>query len=316
MGLGGEQGVVFDLGGEERRGFPWLGRQQGVDGVAGDHRGIVLEGDERPGRVGGEGGGDQLEEGPVLQGAVDHLPPLEETVAGVLRVGVVEVHDLDDGRVALLTADEILVVEFAVALIHGDARQVVEGGHAAAEEVDLVDRLRHHSAVEGAQRLEIAALGHAVVVAVDEGLQVFTLGDQVTARALHPGDRGEAGGAADGHHVGGPGGGEVEARPHLHHPLALGHGTVDDGGGKQAVGEDEPEALQLLGGQGSAGFDMKAVGAVGGQLLVQLNDVGGHDRFPFLHCSGALGALIAAPLAPSCAGPRARPHPGGTLAQG
>ncbi len=69
---------------------------------------------------------------------VHHLLPPEEAVPRALGVGVVEVHDLNNGRVALVPTDKVVVIELAVVLVHRDAGQV-----------NLIHRLRPAKLVSG-----------------------------------------------------------------------------------------------------------------------------------------------------------------------
>ena len=46
----------------------------------------------------------------------------EKSVPGVFAVGIIKVHDLDNGRIALMPGDEILIVKVPVPLVHGDRR--------------------------------------------------------------------------------------------------------------------------------------------------------------------------------------------------
>ena len=278
--LGGEQRVVGDRVLDKRRGRARLERQQrGQLGPANDAR-VVLEGHQAALGVGGQGVGDHLEQGPVIDLAVDHLAAAEKAVARVLGVGVVQVHDLDDGRVAAAALDEVVVVQLPVPLVHARAGDVQEAVRALGQQVHLVNRLRDDAGLEGGERCRVGALGHAVVVAGDEPVQVFTFGHQVAARALHPGDAVQAHSPADGHQVGRPGSGEVEPGADFDHPLAAQLRLEGDRVEEKAVGQDEPQPFHLRGGHGAGVGDVEAVGEVGADPPVELGDECGHDGIP------------------------------------
>jgi hypothetical protein len=193
-------------------------------------------------RVGPQGGGDQVKKGLRHLLAVDHLPALEKTVAGVLGIGVVEIHDLDDGRVTPLLPDKVVVIELAVPFIHGDAGQFKEAIRPLATKIDLVYRFRFYPGRKGRQRFEVSAFGHPVMVTVDKISDINPLRNLVETGSFDPGDLLKSSSPADGDHVRRPSGGEVKPRPHLNHPLADKGWLARHGLGQQAFGEDQPQA--------------------------------------------------------------------------
>ena len=100
----------------------------------------------------------------------------------------------------------------------------------------------------------------------------LALGHQIAAGALHPADRFQAHGPADGHQVRGPGSGEVHPGTDFDHPLTGELRLEGDRVEKEAVGQDQPQPLDLLFRQLTAGFDIEAVGEVGLDLTMELDD--------------------------------------------
>ncbi len=170
VGLGGKQGMIADFSRLHGRGDAGLSGVQGLEGMALDHAGVIFEGDLAALGIGREGVGDHLEQGFFIFLAIDHLKAPEKTVAGVLGVGVVEIHDLDNGRVAVATFDKVAVVQFAVPLVHGDTGDVKQAVGPFADQVYLVDRFRHDPGFKGGERGGIDAFGHPVVAGLDKGL--------------------------------------------------------------------------------------------------------------------------------------------------
>ena len=271
--------MVGDRALDKRRGCARLGGQERGQLGPADHARVVLEGHQAAPGVGGEGVGDHLEQGFFVRFAVDHLAAAEKAVARVLGVGVVQVHDLDDGRIAAAAGDEVVVVQLPVPLVHARAGDVQQAVRALGQQVHLVDRLGLEAGLEGGERCRVGALGHAVVVAGDEPVQVLAFGHQVAARAFHPGDAVQAHGPTDGHQVGRPGGGEVEPGPDLDHPLAAQLRLEGDRVQEKAVGQDEPQPFHLRGGHRAGVGDVEAVGEVGADPPVKLGDECGHDGF-------------------------------------
>ena len=206
--------------------------------MAFDDAGVVLEGDPASLGIGRKGVGDQLEQGFFILLPVDNLFAPEKAVPGMFRVGVVEIHDLDDGRIAMAVFDKVAVVQLPVPLVHGDAGDVEQAVRPFAHQVDFVDRLGHDAGFKGGQRARIDAFGHPVVMFGEEGVDRFAFGHEVAAGTLHTADAVESHGAADGDQVGRPGSGEVQPGADLDHSCALqlrreGHGLQ-----KKAISQD------------------------------------------------------------------------------
>ncbi len=83
----------------------------------------------------------------------------------MLGVGIIQIHYLNDGRIATLLADKVVVIEIPVPFIHGNSRQLIQPIRPLRLEIHLIDRFRNDPSLKGCQRRRIVNLSHPVMVA-------------------------------------------------------------------------------------------------------------------------------------------------------
>ncbi len=166
VGLGREDDVVVQVRRDEGRRHAGARGHDGLDLVAADRAGVVLEGDDAVVGVRLQRLFDQRDQVLGDLAAVDDQPPLEEPVPRVLAVRLGDVEALHVGRIAADLVDEQVGVVVEVPVVEGQPHLLVdplEGRPPLLEQRDNERRLGLDPRLEARQRLRVGAFGHAVV---------------------------------------------------------------------------------------------------------------------------------------------------------
>ena len=128
-----------------------------------------------------QGLGDQVQQRTLFLDTINYLTAFEKTVPGMLRVGIVQIHNLNNCRVSPLFIDKVVVIQISIELIHRDPRNVEQSLGPFGYQINFVDRFGFHTGLKGDERFQIATFGHPVMVFIHKRLYILISRDQISS---------------------------------------------------------------------------------------------------------------------------------------